>query len=113
MTDKKTEPDAKAEPATTTPDADVKTAAAVTTSAPVRRRKDAAAATTPPAAAAPPAKGLPRRPRFPMAEGTREELERTGRAVDPFTGEVLEDAEKRKAYLAAAKARGESVPREA
>jgi len=111
MTDKKTEPDAKTEPATT-PDADVKTAAAVTTSAPVRRRKDAAAATTPPAAAAPPAKGK-RRPRFAMAEGTREELARTGRAVDPFTGELLEDPERRKAYLDAARARGESVPREA
>lgn len=35
-----------------------------------------------------PVANRPRRPSFGMAEGTREELERTGRAVDPFTGDV-------------------------
>lgn len=28
-------------------------------------------------------------PKFGMCEGTREELERTGKAIDPFTGELL------------------------
>lgn len=70
---------------------------------------DAAAAATPPAAAARPV--LPKRPRFAMSEGTREELQRTGRAVDPFTGEVLEDAEARAAFLEREKARGVSAPR--
>lgn len=28
-------------------------------------------------------------PRFGMCEGTREEIERTGTAVDPFTGATL------------------------
>jgi hypothetical protein len=31
----------------------------------------------------------PRKPSFGMSEGTREELERTGKATDPFTGEKL------------------------
>jgi hypothetical protein len=31
----------------------------------------------------------PHRPSFGISEGTREELERTGKAVDPFTGEKL------------------------
>lgn len=33
----------------------------------------------------------PRAPSFGMSEGTRDELEREGRAVDPFTGEKLGD----------------------
>lgn len=32
---------------------------------------------------------IPAAPKFGMCEGTREELERTGKATDPFTGEVL------------------------
>jgi len=28
-------------------------------------------------------------PRFGMCEGTREELERTGKSIDPFTGVLL------------------------
>lgn len=31
----------------------------------------------------------PRKPSFGISEGTREELARTGKAVDPFTGEKL------------------------
>jgi hypothetical protein len=31
----------------------------------------------------------PTGPSFGMSEGTREELERTGHAVDPFTGKAL------------------------
>ena len=44
------------------------------------------------------------RPRPPMSEGTREELARTGRAVDPFTGDVLEDAARLAELAARAKA---------
>jgi hypothetical protein len=28
-------------------------------------------------------------PKFGMCQGTREEIERTGKAVDPFTGKTL------------------------
>jgi len=31
----------------------------------------------------------PYKPKFGLSEGTRDELERTGKAVDPFTGEKL------------------------
>ncbi|MGW3619482.1 hypothetical protein [Micromonospora arida] len=34
-------------------------------------------------------KPVPHVPSFGMSEGTREELERTGKAVDPFTGRLL------------------------
>lgn len=67
------------------------------------------AADAPPAAARP-ASRKPERPRFPMSEGTRDELARTGRATDPWTGEVLEDEEARAAYLAREKARGVTAP---
>lgn len=48
------------------------------------RRKEPEAVTS--EAAAPKA---PYVPSFGMSEGTREELERTGHAVDPFTSEKL------------------------
>jgi len=32
---------------------------------------------------------VPHKPSFGMSEGTREELERVGKATDPFTGEKL------------------------
>ena len=35
----------------------------------------------------------PQGPSFGMSEGTREELERTGHAVDPFTGRKLTRAD--------------------
>lgn len=35
------------------------------------------------------ARPAPVAPSFGMSEGTREELERTGKATDPFTGEAL------------------------
>jgi len=50
-------------------------------------RKDVAALTEPGAEAAP--ETAPAGPKFGMCEGTREELERTGKAVDPFTGKAL------------------------
>ena len=44
-----------------------------------------------PAVKAEPAK--PQGPSFGMSEGTREELERTGQATDPFTGRKLTRAD--------------------
>lgn len=76
--------------------------------APADETASDAAAEAPPTAARPAS-----RPRFPMSEGTRDELARTGRAVDPWTGEVLEDEDARAAYLAREKARGASAPRQA
>jgi hypothetical protein len=38
----------------------------------------------------------PRKPSFGMSEGTREELARVGRAIDPFTGEKLTRADLKK-----------------
>lgn len=32
---------------------------------------------------------VPGTPSFGMSEGTREEIERTGKSVDPFTGRTL------------------------
>jgi hypothetical protein len=51
------------------------------------KTKDVAALTEPAATSEPEAK--PAGPKFGMCEGTREELERTGSAVDPFTGRKL------------------------
>lgn len=57
-------------------------------------------------------KARPRPPSFGISQGTKEELERTGRAVDPFTGNVLEDTDRLAELRDQAKARGESAPRE-
>ena len=69
---------------------------------PVGEDETAPAATVdaPPTAVRP----APRAPRFGISEGTREELARTGRAVDPFTGDVLEDAARLAELAARAKA---------
>lgn len=73
------------------------------------------AAPIPPVAATPdaPTRPKPKAASFGLSEGTREELERTGRATDPFTGEHLENKERLAELRRQAKARGESVPREA
>jgi hypothetical protein len=57
-------------------------------------------------------KARPKPPSFGISQGTAEELARTGRAVDPFTGNVLEDTDRLAELAAQAKAAGESNPRE-
>jgi hypothetical protein len=57
-------------------------------------------------------KARPKPPSFGISQGTAEELARTGRAVDPFTGNVLEDTDRLAELAAQAKAASESNPRE-
>jgi hypothetical protein len=40
-----------------------------------------------------PAPAVPSAPRFGVCEGTREEVERLGQAVDPFTGKTVTKAD--------------------